>query len=146
MKYLIIKCEELGDQWECDADRIPICVIDNYSEYNKRGYEIYEINNDGSLKKIRDYDQVTSEYFVFCRYNNDDPDGTPLQIEYLKKGSRSNVTRADVKKWCKQFNFQESVETIYNEIKSWGGHGELVDENDWLVFGEAYDDIYPKGY
>jgi len=63
MKYLIVECNELGDQWECDADRTPICVVDDYTNYNKYGYEIHLINEDGTLKKIRDYDEVTSANF-----------------------------------------------------------------------------------
>lgn len=59
MKYLIVECNELGDQCECDADRTPICVVDDYTNYNEYGYEIYLINKDGMLKKIRDYDEVT---------------------------------------------------------------------------------------
>ena len=57
MKYLVIECWELADQYECDADRIPICVTDDYSSYNKRGYEIYKIEENGNLTKIRDYEE-----------------------------------------------------------------------------------------
>ena len=27
--YVIVKCEELSDQFECDADRIPLLVLVN---------------------------------------------------------------------------------------------------------------------
>lgn len=57
MKYLVVKCVELMDAYECDADRTPICITDNYTKYNRRGYEIYSINKNGTLKKIRDYDE-----------------------------------------------------------------------------------------
>lgn len=56
MKYLVIKCVELLDQYECDADRRPICVCDNYHKYNKKGYEIYEIRENGKLVLIHDYE------------------------------------------------------------------------------------------
>lgn len=56
MKYLVIKCVELNDQFECDADRIPICVCDNYRKYNKKGYEIYKIGENGELVLIHDYE------------------------------------------------------------------------------------------
>ena len=60
MKYLIIECNELGDQWECDADRTPICITENPSEYGV-GYEVWEILSDGTLKKIRDYNKALEE-------------------------------------------------------------------------------------
>lgn len=56
MKYLVIKCYELCDQYECDADRIPVCVTNDYSLYNERGYEIYKIEENGNLIKIRNYE------------------------------------------------------------------------------------------
>lgn len=56
-KYLIIKCEELNDQYECDADREPICLTDDYNKYNKWGYEIYGINDDNSLTKLKSYNE-----------------------------------------------------------------------------------------
>ena len=52
MKYLIIECNELGDQWECDADRTPICMTDDYSPYGS-GYEVWEIQPDNTFKCIK---------------------------------------------------------------------------------------------
>lgn len=57
MKYLIVKCEPLSDQWECEANRIPLCVTDNLDEYeNEWGYEIYEIRSDGKTTLIQDWE------------------------------------------------------------------------------------------
>lgn len=55
MKYLIIKCVELEDQFECDADRTPICITDNFNKFNKYGYEIYMIHANGTLNLIKHY-------------------------------------------------------------------------------------------
>ena len=52
MKYLIVKCEELHDQYECDCDRVPVCITDDYSQYGEE-YEVYEVQKDGSLALIR---------------------------------------------------------------------------------------------
>ena len=57
MKYLIVKCAELDDQWECDADRKPICITNDFYKYNKYGYEIYEISKSGTLKLIKKYNR-----------------------------------------------------------------------------------------
>ncbi len=51
MKYLIMKCEELNDQWETDADRIPITMVDDWKKWEKEFkpkwfYEVYEFNNN----------------------------------------------------------------------------------------------------
>ena len=57
MKYLIIKCKELKDQWECDVDRAPICITNDFNKFNKFGYEIYEIRANGTLRLLKDYEK-----------------------------------------------------------------------------------------
>ena len=59
MQYLIVKCTCLNDQWECDADRQPICITENYSYYDEFGYEIYEIDKEGNLKLTREWEEPT---------------------------------------------------------------------------------------
>ena len=56
MKYLIIKCIPLSDQYECDADREPVCITNDTTAYEGKSYDIYEIHNDGSLELIQSYE------------------------------------------------------------------------------------------
>lgn len=56
MKYLVIKCIPLSDQYECDAYREPVCVANNKTAYEGKSYDIYEIHNDGSLELIQSYE------------------------------------------------------------------------------------------
>ena len=57
-EYLIVKCRELMDGWECDADRTPYAIVKDYSPYAKKiGYEIYLIRNDGQLFCIKDWEE-----------------------------------------------------------------------------------------
>ena len=67
--YVIVKCRELNDQWECDADRTPMLVLidvelDRLEEFKCYGYEVYVASADGTLEIIQDYD----------RYRVDDDD------------------------------------------------------------------------
>ena len=64
--YVIVKCEELSDQFECDADRIPLLVLVNIQpeelkKFKKYGYEIYVATIGGTLKKIQRYDYYDYE-------------------------------------------------------------------------------------
>ena len=70
MKYLIIKCDELGDQWECDANRTPICITDDYSKYGY-GYEVYELLTDNTFKLIKNYEDTIEEGFAIYEYFDD---------------------------------------------------------------------------
>lgn len=60
MKYLIVKCEPLDDQWECDCNRDPICIVDNWSKYvsnrDDEFFDVWEIKDDGKLKLVKEWD------------------------------------------------------------------------------------------
>ena len=58
MKYLIVSCAELHDQYECDADREPICMVDDYTPYNKVGYEIYKLLPNTYFELFKHYDET----------------------------------------------------------------------------------------
>ena len=146
MKYLIIKCKELNDQYECDADRTPVCVTDDYSSYNKKGYEIYRIEENGNLTKIREYDEVSECYIGYFEWNDedDDYDNGPLKKVRLKNGDRDDVSLSDIKKWKKLFHFSASANEIKEDIDCCGAFGALIGDK-WCVLGVAYDDDCPTG-
>lgn len=61
MLYLIMKCRELDDGWECDADRKPIAITDNWHAWvaihkPKYPYEVYA-NFSGKMHKIKNYEE-----------------------------------------------------------------------------------------
>ena len=60
---IIVKCEELDDQYECDADRTPIFYLNSAKELENKNYEFYYevwlINKNGSLKR----DKKLGNYF-----------------------------------------------------------------------------------
>ena len=64
--YVIVKCEELSDQFECDAYRTPLLVLVNVQleelkKFKKYGYEIYVATTGGTLKKIQRYNDYDYE-------------------------------------------------------------------------------------
>lgn len=63
MKYLIIECEELHDQFECEANRTPVCMTDDFYKFNKIGYEIYKLCDDGTFKLIKHYSKEIKKDF-----------------------------------------------------------------------------------
>ena len=142
-KYLIVKCEEIG---ECE-EKEPICLTDDYDKYNKYGYEIYRINNDNSLTKVRDYDSVTTTKLGVYYWNNSTDCETtdPIVLETWD-GNVDNITKSQIKELKEKYHFSsESVGEIYTEITCWGGHGEEIDGK-WMVIGQIEDDNYSTGY
>lgn len=150
MKYLVVKCEELNDGYECDANRIPVCITDDYSEYNKFGYEIYKVLENGKLKLIREYDQTTNEGFaVYYWKNTDDVEvirvTNPTILENLSQKRREDFTKSLIQRLKKKYRFSGTVNDIFADIQSFGSYGDLI-EDKWIVIGEYYDDNYSSGY
>ena len=60
MKYLIVKCKPLNDQWESDAHRTPMFLVDDWKQWaqtrkSKFYFEVYEIRGN-SLKLVKDWE------------------------------------------------------------------------------------------
>ena len=52
-QYLIVKFDECGDQWECDGNRTPIFMTDNWQrDYPDYEFEVYELEADNTLKYV----------------------------------------------------------------------------------------------
>lgn len=145
MKYLVVRCVELGDQWECDADRRPVCLTEDYSKYDKHGYEIYKLNKDGTFTLVRNYEDVTKEEMVIAVWNNiNHYENKPNKIIPICDGDRDYVTSSIIKKIKQTYHFTDSVEEIESDIFCSGAHGEEI-KGKWVVFGEKFDDYISKG-
>ena len=147
MKYLVVKCTELTDAYECDALREPIYVGDSYEKYDKRGYEIYTINDNGSLTLIRNYETASEECVCVCVYdiNAGDDEAPERVVDVIKDGDRKMVNKKLIKKLKQEYGFTESLSEIMSNIQWLGYHGEEIN-NKWIVIGERFDDRYPQGY
>lgn len=146
LKYLVIKCNELGDQWECDADRRPLCITDDKDRFWKLGYEIYEIHSDGSLELIKNY-ETAGEVGLALYYWEEDEDpelDAPTVIEKIPNCEECVLDNI-LKFWIKLAGFSGSFEEIKKEIKGGGGSGEEI-RNRYYVIGEYFDDKFELGY
>lgn len=78
MKYLIMRCEELNDQYECDANRIPITMTDDWMEWYKNTnpdycFEVYEFK-DNEFTLVKNYETPMEQGMAFVMFDNDDED------------------------------------------------------------------------
>jgi len=74
--YLIMRCDMLNDQYECDADRTPVAITDNWQKWYKNNYpdfdfEVWEYKNS-NFKVVNSYDDYVDEGMVFVEYWFDD--------------------------------------------------------------------------
>ena len=147
MKYLILECRKLGDQWECDADRTPICVTENPSDYGI-GYEVWKILENGNLEKIRDYDEALEEgmaLYYWKEGEDEEEDILPTIIEKYPNKDRDSFSKSFFKKLKAKVGFSETIADIESDIHCSGSHGENIGDK-WIVFGEYQDNCFDLGY
>lgn len=147
--YLIMKCEELNDGWECDANRTPLAVVSDWKYFIKLNpldsYEVYQIVGE-SLELIKRYDECLEDGMAFYRWEKDDnpEEVAPTVIQKYVGKTRYNPIPRLVEKEMKQAkasdeNFDDSLENC--------GHITWTNNNGtYYVYGEFRDNHYSIGY
>ncbi len=100
--YLIMRCDMLNDQYECDADRTPVTITDDWRKWYKNNYpdfdfEVWEYKN-GNFKVVNNYDDYVDEGMVFVEYwFNDNHNIQTRKIKYFPSLDRDDEIPAIVK-------------------------------------------------
>ena len=144
MKYLIVKIHELGDQFECDADRTPYKVVEDWRKEKPKGlYEVYEIQKNGFLTLIRKYTTVEESGMALYFFNEEDDWETVVPtIIYKYPGlNRHNKMPKQVRQYVRNF---EQVDDD-NNLTCCGTISYDMDGKHF-VYGEYFDDRYIIGY
>ena len=138
--YLIMKCEELGDQFECDADRTPMFITDSIENLHLNyDYEIYECTNT-QCKKIKNYDDYDDEGTALYYWKSDEDESVAPTIIYkYPNKTRKNKIPSEVKAYIKKGY------DIDNSLSNCGTIAFFIDDC-YYVYGEYYGHHYPTGY
>lgn len=142
-KYLIVKCDALGDQFECDANRTPLCLTDNCSTYGY-GYEVYELQADGTFELIKEYETPLEEGIaVYYWTEEQSEEELPTIVAKFP-----NVSRYDKEKLRTILNIADKKERkeALADIGSVGAYGKELKNGNWFVVGEYMDNIFACGY
>ena len=135
MKYLIMRCEELNDQYECDANRTPITMTDNWMEWYKKTepdyyFEVYEYKNN-QFVCVKDYATSMEQGMAFVMFDDDDEDKFTI-IERFPNFNRDNPMPKTLRKRAlKGEDFDDSLRNC--GYVSWFEKGTLY------AYTEYYD-------
>lgn len=136
MKYLIMKCEELGDQYECDANRIPITMTDDWETWYKKTepdycFEVYEFKNNEFIL-VKDYETSMEQGMAFVMFDDDDDEDKFTIIERFPNFNRDNPMPKTLRKRAlKGEDFDDSLRNC--GYVSWFEKGTLY------AYTEYYD-------
>lgn len=142
--YLIMKCEELNDGWECDANRTPLAVVNDWKYWIKCNptnyYEVYQIVGE-SPELIKRYDECLEEGMALYSWSEDsDPESIePTIIKKYVGKTRNGMIPTMVEKHMK------GAKNIENWLESCG-HITWNKGGNYFVYGEFRDGHYSLGY
>lgn len=136
MKYLIIKCEELSDQYECDANRTPITMTNDWKEWYKKEkpdyyFEVYEYKNN-QFVCVKNYETCMEHGMVFVWYDDSTPEGTYNVIKRFPDFSRDTPMPMDL--YERAFRGEEFDDSLLN-----CGYVSWIEEDKYYAYTE-YDD------
>ena len=147
MKYLVVECTPLYDQWESDANRMPLCMVDEWKGtiYDAEGFEVYEVQANGFFKQVREYDTVGEAGYALVYYEISDIESTPIIVKKWKDMISDEAASELVTNLKKYFPFVDFTENevldYFRENNEWS---EQVGDK-WYAFGRYWDNNYPTG-
>ena len=158
-KYLIVKCTELGDQFECDADREPMFLVDDWKDwFNKNRptyrYEVYKFVDDEEAELVKNYEEAIDEGMALYFWNAEDDaeEVAPTVIAHYKDYDRNKKVPDKVWKVFRQGAYwaddEEMTEEEFKSDLKCQGYVSWDDKEHkkiW-VYGDYADGRYCLGY
>lgn len=158
VKYLIIRCTPLNDQYECDADRTPICLVDDWKKWEKETnpnyyFEVYKCENGKDFEIVKEYDKPTNEgmalYYWTPEEYEEDSFITPMPhvIKKWPDATRNNAIPQEIneiiKRGIKDFEGDTISKVEFNKwLKGTGVVSWVDDDNNWWHYGSYADSKY----
>ena len=154
MLYLIMRCDELGDQYECDANRTPIAIVENWKDWVNNHltdyyYEVWQYDNDGNFSCIKEYNESLTEGMALYYWNkNEDPDeDSPHIVTMFPFFTRYSAVPSVVKQYIKKGAYTcDDEKGVDNNLISCGYITWYNKNNRYYVYGEYRDNHYSLGY
>ena len=143
MKFLIVKCTPLGDQWECDANREPMFICDDWSTLKlDYQFEAYRINDDNTFTLVKDYETPLEYGMALYSWGEGDPEEVKPKVAKKWRGyTRNNPVP---KKAVKEMS-HKGVTELDDNLSNCGTITWFYGGRYW-VYGEYFDSDYSLGY
>ena len=151
--YLIMKCDELNDQFECDADRTPITLTEDWQKWFTEErpdycFEVHEFK-DGKFECVKDYTEPMERGMALYYWTKEQmyssAVGKPTVVQRWKDADRGTPIPKRVRKIPKYNDWTEALMTNEEAERSLdcrGAIGWTADNGDWWVYGEYFDQWY----
>ena len=159
VKYLIVKCMELSDQYECDADREPMFLVDDWEDWFEKNhptyqFEVYKFVDEKEATLEKTYDEVMDEGMALYFWNMDDnfEEVAPTVIAHYKDYDRHKTVPDKVWEIFRQGAYwtddDEFTEKDFKKDLKCQGYASWDDKEHkkYWVYGHYADGRYCLGY
>lgn len=131
-KYLLVRCEELHDQFECDCNRTPVCLVEDYKTVDTDGMEVYEILENGEIGNcVESYEEYElCGYALIDMKDSEDKDNWII-LDKIYADSRKEAWKdKKMKKWIKKYFNDAEIDDIKDSFLGCGDYFDPdIDEN-----------------
>ena len=145
-KYLLVQCEELHDQFECDCNRTPVRLVEDYKTVDTDGMEVYEILENGEIGNcVKDYEEYElCGYALIDMKDSEDKDNWII-LDKIYVGSRIEAWKdKKMKKWIKEYFNGAEIDDIRNTFLACGEYFDPdIDENIAITLFQGNTLYYP---
>ena len=150
--YLIVKCEELNDQYECDADHTPITLTEDWGAWFNEimpeyTFEVYEVRDNGFMR-IKEYDTHMEEGMSLHYWTKEqaesDERSRPTVVQKWIDATRQDPIPENVYALAKQY-YDGDDEAMEWDLSACGNFSWEDDKGNWWVYGEFFDHWYDMG-
>ena len=145
-KYLIVKCKELGDQFECDCDREPMFLVDDWKDWFQKNrptyqFEVYKFVDDNEATLEKTYEEVMDEGMALYFWNMDDDheEVAPTVIAHYKDYDR-DYSKEHLDTFITENDFKNDLRSC--GYVSWDDK----EHKKYWVYGHYADGRYDLGY
>lgn len=159
MKYLIVKCEPLSDQYECDCDREPMFLVDDWKDWVEKNhptywFEVYKFVDEEEAVLEKAYEESVDKGMALYFWNVDDDydEVAPTVIAHYKDYDRKKKVPDEVRKVFRQGAYwsdddEKTEEEFKSDLKSCGYVSwEDKEHKKYWVYGDYADGRYCCGY
>ena len=150
MMYLIMKCDQLADQYECDVDRTPIALTSDWQTWVKENkpdylFEVWEYDINNQFTCIKDYEDPMEQGMALYYWAPDEYihwDSPHVVVKFPNYNRESPIPDIVIKRISTNTEKSE----VYNRLESRGFIKWYDNEDNYYVYGEYEDDNYLTGF
>lgn len=148
MTYLIMECFPLNDDYECDADREPIAITDDYQKWIKDNsfkgqYEVYTWDGK-DMTLVRRWHEHNEEgmAFYYWELGEDVESASPHIIEkYPNLTRKDTIPNKEIEQAINDYCEDGDIDWIPS-----CGYAAWENDGRWYVYGEYEDEKYSWGF